>query len=147
MQSILLSAADLCREAINSFRDQGGGKIINIASRAAFRGEVPEQMPYGASKGAVRLMSQNLRLELRGTGARVPEICPGRVSTEFYDAAVPDPTTRSRLKTTGIRELSPGDIAEAILYAVSAPTHVNVATIELQPVEQTFGGVNLDPID
>ena len=74
-------------------------------------------------------------------------VVPGRVSTEFYDAAVPDPTTRDRLKTTGIRELSPGDIAEAILYAVSAPTHVNIATIELQPVEQTFGGVNLDPID
>ncbi len=41
----------------------------------------------------------------------------------------------------------PGDIAEAILYAVSAPPHVNVSTIELQPVEQTFGGVQFDHID
>ena len=102
---------------------------------------------YGASKGAVRMMSQNLRLELRGTGVRVTEICPGRVSTEFFDAAVPDPATRDRLKTTGIREISPDDIAEAILYAVLAPGHVNVSTIELLPLEQSFGGGRLDQID
>jgi NADP-dependent 3-hydroxy acid dehydrogenase YdfG len=60
---------------------------------------------------------------------------------------VPDPAARDRIKTTGIRELSPDDIAEAILYAVSAPAHVNVSTIELQPVEQTYGGAQFDPID
>jgi NADP-dependent 3-hydroxy acid dehydrogenase YdfG len=54
---------------------------------------------------------------------------------------------RARIKDTGIRELSPEDIAGAILYAVSAPPHVNVSTIELQPLEQTFGGVHLDPLD
>ena len=43
--------------------------------------------------------------------------------------------------------LSPDDIAEAILYAVSAPAHVNVSTIELQPVEQTVGGAQFDHID
>ena len=60
---------------------------------------------------------------------------------------MPDPAARERIKTTGIRELSPEDIADAILYAVSAPAHVNVSTIELQPLEQTFGGVQFDPID
>ncbi|HSF96666.1 MAG TPA: SDR family oxidoreductase [Thermohalobaculum sp.] len=121
------------------------GHVVNIGSVAGMYPLV--SAVYGASKGAVRLMSQNLRLELRGTGVRVTEICPGRVSTEFYDAAVPDPATRERMKTTGIRELSPADIAAAILYAVSTPDHVNVQTIELQPVEQSFGGVQFDPID
>jgi NADP-dependent 3-hydroxy acid dehydrogenase YdfG len=121
------------------------GHVVNLGSVAGLYPLV--SAVYGASKGAVRLMSQNLRLELRGTGVRVTEICPGRVSTEFYDAAVPDPATRDRIKTTGIRELDPDDVAEAILYAVSVPSHVNVSTIELQPVEQTFGGVGLDPID
>lgn len=121
------------------------GHIVNIGSVAGMYPLV--SAVYGASKGAVRLMSQNLRLELRGTGIRVTEICPGRVSTEFYDAAVPDTETRDRLKSTGIRELSPGDIAAAILYAVSTPAHVNVQTIELQPVEQSFGGVRFDPVD
>jgi len=121
------------------------GHVVNLGSVAGLYPLV--SAVYGASKGAVRLMSQNLRLELRGTGVRVTEICPGRVATEFYDAAVPDPATRDQMKITGIRELSPDDIAEAILYAVSAPAHVNVSTIELQPVEQTFGGAQFDHID
>jgi NADP-dependent 3-hydroxy acid dehydrogenase YdfG len=136
---------DLLRLTLPGMIARGRGHVVNIGSVAGLYPLV--SAVYGASKGAVRLMSQNLRLELRGTGVRVTEICPGRVSTEFYDAAIPDPATRARLKTTGIREISPGDIADAILYAVSAPAHVNVSTIELQPVEQTFGGAQFDPID
>ena len=136
---------DLLRLTLPGMIARGRGHVVNLGSVSGLYPIV--SVVYGASKGAVRLMSQNLRLELRGTGVRVTEICPGRVSTEFYDAAVPDPATRDGLKTTGIRELSPGDIADAILYAVSAPAHVNVSTIELQPVEQTYGGVHFDPLD
>jgi NADP-dependent 3-hydroxy acid dehydrogenase YdfG len=136
---------ELLRLTLPGMIARGRGHVVNLGSVAGLYPLV--SAVYGASKGAVRLLSQNLRLELRGTGVRVTEICPGRVTSEFYDAAVPDPAARDRIKTTGIRELSPDDIAEAILYAVSAPAHVNVSTIELQPVEQTFGGAKFDPID
>ena len=136
---------ELTRLTLPGMIARGRGHVVNLGSVAGLYPLV--SAVYGASKGAVRLMSQNLRLELRGTGVRVTEICPGRVATEFYDAAVPDQAARDRIKTTGIRELDPDDIAEAILYAVSAPAHDNVSTIELQPVEQTFGGVRFDPID
>jgi NADP-dependent 3-hydroxy acid dehydrogenase YdfG len=136
---------DLLRLTLPGMIARGRGHVVNIGSVAGLYPTV--SAVYGASKGAVRLMGQNLRIELRGTGVRVTEICPGRVSTEFYDAAIPDPATRDRLKATGIHEIGAGDIAEAILYAVSAPAHVNVSTIELQPVEQTFGGAQFDPID
>lgn len=136
---------ELLRLTLPGMIARGRGHVVNLGSVAGLYPTV--SAVYGASKGAVRLMSQNLRLELRGTGIRVTEICPGRVSTEFYDAAIPDPAIRDRMKTTGIREIGPGDVADAILYAVSAPAYVNVSTIELQPVEQTFGGANLDPID
>ena len=136
---------DLLRLALPGMIDRKRGHVVNIGSVA---GLYPlTSAIYGASKGAVRLMSQNLRLELRGTGVRVTEICPGRVTTEFYDASVPDAEARARLKETGIRELTPEDIAEAILYAVSAPPHVNVSTIELQALEQSFGAFHFDPID
>jgi 3-hydroxy acid dehydrogenase/malonic semialdehyde reductase len=141
----ITAVLDLLRLTLPGMIVRGRGHVVNIGSVAGLYPTV--SAVYGASKGAVRLMSQNLRLELRGTGVRVTEICPGRVSTEFYDVAVTDPATSKRLKDTGIREISPGDIAEAILYAVSAPPHVNVSTIELQPVEQTFGGVQFDHID
>lgn len=121
------------------------GHIVNLGSVA---GLYPiSSAIYGGSKGAVRRISQNLRIELRGTGVRVTEICPGRVTTEFYDASVRDEAARARLKTTGVAEIGPEDVAAAILYALTAPAHVNVSTIELQPVEQTFGGVQFDPID
>jgi NADP-dependent 3-hydroxy acid dehydrogenase YdfG len=136
---------ELLRLTLPGMIARGRGHVVNLGSVAGLYPTV--SAVYGASKGAVRLMGQNLRIELRGTGVRVTEICPGRVSTEFYDAAIPEPATRDRLKATGIHEIGAGDIAEAILYAVSAPAHVNVSTIELQPVEQTFGGAQFDPID
>ena len=136
---------ELTRLTLPGMIARGRGHVVNLGSVAGLYPLV--SAVYGASKGAVRLMSQNLRLELRGTGIRVTEICPGRVATEFYDAAVADPAARDRLKNTGIREISPDDIAGAILYAVSAPAHVNVSTIELQPLEQSFGGARFDPID
>ena len=136
---------DLLRLTLPGMIARKRGHIVNLGSVA---GLYPiTSAVYGASKGAVRLMSQNLRLELRGTGIRVTEICPGRVSTEFYDAAVQDENLRDSLKDTRIRELSPDDIAEAVLYAVTTPAHVNVQTIELQPVEQSYGGVTFDRLD
>ncbi len=145
VETNVTAVLDLLRLTLPGMIARRRGHVVNIGSVAGLYPLV--SAVYGASKGAVRLMSQNLRLELRGTGVRVTEICPGRVATEFYDAAVPDADERDRLKDTGIRELAPEDVAAAILYAVSAPAHVNVSTIELQPVEQTFGGLHLNPID
>ncbi|MEL6476972.1 MAG: SDR family oxidoreductase [Pseudomonadota bacterium] len=120
------------------------GHVVTVGSVAGLYPTI--SAIYGATKGAMRLMDQNLRLELRGTGIRVTEIQPGRVATEFYEAAIPDTERRDRLKLTGITELAAEDVAAAILYAASAPPHVNVSTIELQPVEQAFGGVFFDKI-
>jgi len=102
---------------------------------------------YGASKSAVHRLSQNLRLELAGSRVRVTEICPGRVSTEFFDAAIDDPDERAAIKETGINELSAEDISDAVVYALDAPWRVNVSLIELQPTEQVFGGVRIAPAD
>lgn len=136
---------DLLRLTVPGMVARKRGHIVNIGSIAALYPTV--SAVYGGSKGAVHLISQNLRMELRGTGIRVTEICPGRVTTEFYDASVPDPELSAKMKRTGIRELSPEDVAAAVAYAVSAPPHVSIATIELHPVEQTYGGVNFDFLD
>ena len=134
----------MIRLAVPGMQDRGGGHLVNIGSVAGiypYRSAV-----YGATKAAMRMMSWNLRIELRGTGIRVTEICPARVETEFYDAAVPDPERRAVFKASGIHELSPDDVADAILYSLHAPRHVNISTIELQPLEQSYGGVSFDPL-
>ena len=120
------------------------GHIVNIGSVA---GLYPiTSSIYGASKGAVHLLSQNLRLELRGSGVRVTEICPGRVDTEFFDAAVDDQTVRAKVKDTGIQNLQSQDIADAIIYALDTPWRVNVSLIEITPNEQAFGGLSFTPV-
>ncbi|MCY3767150.1 MAG: SDR family NAD(P)-dependent oxidoreductase [Gemmatimonadetes bacterium] len=115
------------------------GHIINIGSISGLH--TISSALYGATKAAVHIFSQNLRAELIGAGIRVTEICPGRVASEFYEAAAGDRNRLDRMGAPGIRALDPEDVAAAILYAVGAPTHVNVATIELLPTDQAVGGV------
>lgn len=135
---------DVCRLVVPGMITRGRGHVVNIGSVAAL---YPIQSAvYGGSKGAVRMIGQNLRIELRGTGIRLTEICPGRVSTEFMDVAIPESKKHQYPAKTPVRELDPADIAAAILYAVRAPAHVNISTIELQPVEQSYGGMSFDPI-
>ncbi len=58
-----------------------------------------------------------------------------------------DPDLRDRFKETGITEITSKDVATSITYALEAPWYVNVARVELQPTEQTYGGVNFDPLE
>ena len=134
----------LTRAAVPPMRERGGGHVVNMGSIAGLYPIV--SAVYGAGKGAVHLFSQNLRVELRGTGIRVTEIAPGRTTTEFYDAAVADEAARARMTQTGITELSPDDVASAVLWAIEAPVHVNVGLIELTPTEQALGGAHLVPV-
>ena len=144
-QTNVTALLEMCRLVLPGMIERGGGHVVNIGSVA---GLYPIQSAvYGGSKGAVRLCGQNLRIELRGTGVRVTEICPGRVATEFMDVAIPESKRHLYPATTPIRELQPDDIAAAIVYALEAPAHVNVSTIELQPLEQSYGGMSFDTID
>ncbi len=133
------------RAVLPAMIERRRGHIINIGSMA---GLYPlAAASYGASKGAVHLLSLNLRLELVATGVRVTEINPGRVSTEFYDVAVTDPERRSKFKNSGVDEVTADETADAIMYAIGVPRHVNINRIELQPTEQTYGGSQFDRVD
>ena len=119
------------------------GHIINIGSIA---GLYPlSSSVYGGSKGAVHLISQNLRLELSGTGVRCTEINPGRVDTEFFDIAFDNKNDALNMRT-GLTMLKPIDIANSVLFALQAPAHVNISTIEITPTEQVPGGVKIERV-
>lgn len=145
VETNVTAVLDMIRLAVPGMTARRAGHIVLLGSVSGLYPSVSAL--YGGTKAAIWMIAQNLRLELRGTGIRVTDIRPGRVTTEFYDVALEDPGKAARAKDTGIRELSPSDIADAVLYAVEAPAHVNVAAIELQPVEQTYGGMNFDPIE
>ncbi|MEM7275116.1 MAG: SDR family oxidoreductase [Actinomycetota bacterium] len=125
--------------------ERRAGHIVNVGSMA---GHYPlAAAVYGASKAAVHRFSTNLRMELHGTGVRVTEIAPGRVATEFYDVAVTDPVEREKAKNSGVDEITAAELADTIHYALSVPRHVNINRIELQPTEQTYGGMSFEAIE
>ena len=120
------------------------GHIINIGSIA---GLYPlHSSVYGGTKGAVHLITQNLRLELLGTGIRCTEINPGRVDTDFFDIAFKTKKEANKMKS-GLKLLEPSDIANNILYALRVPAHVNISLIEVTPTEQAPGGVKINKVN
>ena len=139
----VLAAVHVVRAVLPGMVARKRGHIVNIGSIA---GLYPiKSSIYGASKGAVHLLSQNLRVELQGSGVRVSEICPGRVETEFFQVAVGDEAARKAY--AGFEIMQPQDIADAILYALDAPWRVNVVRVELMPTEQVAGGVSITPVE
>jgi NADP-dependent 3-hydroxy acid dehydrogenase YdfG len=128
------------RALVPGMVERGRGHVVNIGSVA---GLYPLRAPlYGATKGGVHLLSQNMRVELVGTGVRVTEICPGRVLTPFFETNWRDPD-KARSFFEGHELLEIKDIVDAAFYALDTPAHVNVATIEIMPVEQAVGGLTI----
>ncbi len=143
LQTNVLAAVHVVRATLPGMVERKRGHIVNVGSIA---GLYPiKSSLYGASKGAVHLLSQNLRVELQGSGVRVTEICPGRVETEFFEIAVGEEAAKKAYE--GFEVLVPDDVADAILYALDAPWRVNIGRIELTPTEQHVGGVTIAPVE
>lgn len=139
----VIAPIQIASMAITGMRKRGSGHIVNIGSIAGLHTLV--SAVYGGTKAALHQFSRNLRFELRGTGIRVSEICPGRVASEFYERASGDRDKLEKMGSVSIAALQPDDIADAVLYALNEPPHVNIATIELLPTEQAVGWVDMTP--
>ncbi|HLR08955.1 MAG TPA: SDR family oxidoreductase [Bacillota bacterium] len=101
------------------------GHIINIASVSGF--EVTKTSTvYSATKYAVRAISMGLEKELARTGVRVTNISPGMVATPLSGSGSTWAGGRKKLEAT--------DIARAVVYALTQPTHVNVNEMTVRPV-------------
>ena len=116
---------------------RGGGHIVNVGSVAGRR-PFPGGAVYSATKFAVRSLTAGLQLELSAArGIRVTDVQPGVVDTELLDhIAVAELRTGFREAWKERRSLAAEDVASAVLYAVSAPPHVNVNEILIRPTDQ-----------
>jgi NADP-dependent 3-hydroxy acid dehydrogenase YdfG len=110
------------------------GHIINIGSYAA-HGVYEGGGVYAASKTAVRVLSQTLRLELSGTNIRVTEMDPGLAETEFSLVRLGD-AEKAKAVYQGFKPLSAEDVAEAIVWAATRPPHVNISEVVMTPTAQ-----------
>ncbi|GAA0485748.1 MULTISPECIES: bifunctional NADP-dependent 3-hydroxy acid dehydrogenase/3-hydroxypropionate dehydrogenase YdfG [Tatumella] len=119
------------------------GHIINIGSTA---GNWPYQggNVYGATKAFVRQFSLNLRTDLQGTAVRVTNIEPGLVGgTEFSNVRFKGDEGKASSVYDGTQALTPDDVTEAVFWVSSLPAHVNINTLEMMPVSQTYGGLKV----
>jgi len=114
-------------------------QIINLSSIYGHRNQVPNFSFYQASKFAVRAMTDTLRAELamKGTKIRVGMISPGLVATEFRERATHGAFTYESYFEK-YQPLLPSDIAEAVLYMLSTPSHVQVQDILITPMGQAL---------
>lgn len=117
----------------------GRGHIVNIGSVAG-RWVYPGGGVYCATKFAVRALSEGLRMDLLGTGVRVTNIEPGMVETEFSDVRLGSPE-KAKAVYAGMTPLSANDIAEAIIWSIQRPQHVNIQELVIFPTDQA--GVTL----
>jgi len=83
LQVNLLAVADLCRAAVPAFAGRGGGCIVNIASRAGYRGDDGDHTAYAASKGAVLALTKTLARAYGKEGILAYALAPGWINTRM----------------------------------------------------------------
>jgi NADP-dependent 3-hydroxy acid dehydrogenase YdfG len=123
------------RAVVPGMVERGCGHVVNLGSTA---GELtyPNGAVYCATKAAERAINDGLRQDLLGTPARVTTVDPGMVETEFSNVRFHGDAERAAKVYKGIQPLRAEDVADAILWAVTRPAHVNVARVLLTPLQQ-----------
>lgn len=119
------------------------GHIFNLGSTA---GSYPYSggNAYGATKAFVHQFSLNLRADLAGTALRVTCVEPGLCGgTEFSNVRFKGDESKAAGVYRDVTPLSPEDIADSIYWIATRPAHVNINTIELMPVAQSFAGMSV----
>jgi serine 3-dehydrogenase (NADP+) len=115
------------------------GQIINMSSVAAtypYKGGAV----YAGTKAFVRQFSLGLRSDLHGTEVRVTSVEPGMAETEFTLVRTGGDQAASDTLYAGMKPITPVDLAELFWWLANLPPHLNINTIELMPVSQSFAG-------
>jgi len=115
------------------------GPIINLASVAAtypYKGGAV----YAGTKAFVRQFSLDLRCDLAGTGVRVTSVEPGMAETEFTLVRTGGDQEASDKLYAGMNPMTPEDHADLFWWLANLPPHLNINTIELMPVSQSWAG-------
>ena len=118
------------------------GQIINLSSVAAtypYKGGAV----YAGTKAFVRQFSLDLRCDLAGSGVRVTSIEPGMAETEFTIVRTGGDKDASDRLYAGINPMTSEDLADLFWWVANLPPHLNINTIELMPVTQSWGGFSL----
>jgi 3-oxoacyl-[acyl-carrier protein] reductase len=125
----LIGPANACHCAVPHMIKRGGGRIVNVSSRGAFRGE-PDAPAYGASKGGLNSMSQSLARALAPHNIFVGVVAPGWVETEMAASWLDSPEGDAiRNQSPTGRVARPEEVAYAVVFLASAGAEFMTGTI------------------
>ncbi len=134
MQINLQAAADLCRLAVSHFRSRaGGGRIVNVASRAAHRGDSPEHWHYAASKAGLIAVTKSIARGFATEEIYAFAVAPGFTMTGMAEDYLTSRGGDAILKEIPLRRVnSAEEVANAIVYlALHAPAAMTGAVIDI----------------
>ena len=130
----------ITRMVVPSMVERGRGHIINIGSVAG-DAAYPGGSVYCATKAAVKVLSDGLRMDLVHTPLRVTNVKPGLVETNFSITRFAGDKERADKVYQGIKPLTGDDIADVVYYAASAPAHVQIAEVLVLATHQASGSL------
>jgi len=125
----LLAPANVCYFAARWMKERGGGRIVNVSSRGAFRGE-PEAPGYAASKAGLNALSQSLAQRLAPHGIYVAVVAPGFVDTERVAPRLAGESgAEIRAQSPLGRVATPEEVASAVLFFASPGSEFTTGAI------------------
>lgn len=129
----LKGAALLCKNALPVFEKQNSGIIINISSRAAFRGDTPEYLAYAASKGGLVSLTRSLARAYGKKGIVAFNVAPGFVKTDMAQGFMDQYGESLVLEDVALERLTrPQDIAPMVTFLASGmANHATGCTIDI----------------
>ena len=130
----------ITRMVVPGMVERGRGHIINIGSVAG-DAAYPGGSVYCATKAAVKVLSDGLRMDLVDTPLRVTNVKPGLVETNFSVTRFGGDKERADKVYQGIKPLTGDDIADVVYYAASAPEHVQIAEVLVLATHQASGSL------
>ncbi|MEZ4849935.1 MAG: SDR family oxidoreductase [Bacteroidia bacterium] len=120
LQVNLIAAAQLCKDLIPGMAEKGNGRIIHIASRAAFRGDIPDYMAYAASKGGMVALSKSIARGYGKQGIKSFVIAPGFTRTEMAQQFIDEFGEELAMKDLALPTLTePEDVAPTVVFLAS----------------------------
>lgn len=133
MRVNLTASAELCRLAVLHFREQGGGRIVNVASRAAYRGDSPQHWHYAASKGGMIAMTKSIARGYAADDILAFAVCPGFTASEMVEDYLESRGGEKIVADIPLgRVASAGEVAETVRWlAVDAPASATGAVIDV----------------
>ena len=134
MQINLQASADLCRRALLHWRERGtGGRIVNVASRAAYRGDSPEHWHYAASKAGMVAMTKSIARGFAGDGVLAFAVCPGFTMTGMAEDYLAGRGGDKLLADIPLGKVAdPEEVANAVAYlALEAPPSMTGAVLDI----------------